>query len=50
MTPATTHRPILLFAQKASVGPVATGLLLSMVALLIAGTLKLWPLTSTVAP
>lgn len=38
-----------LFAEKASVGPAATGLLLSMVALLIAGTLKLWPLTSIVA-
>ena len=38
-----------LFADKASVGPAATGLLLSMVALLIAGTLKLWPLTTTVA-
>ncbi len=38
-----------LFAEKASVGPAATGLLLSMVALLIAGTLKLWPLTATVA-
>lgn len=38
-----------LFAEKASVGPAATGLLLSMVALLIAGTLKLWPLTITVA-
>ena len=38
-----------LFAEKASVGPAATGLLLSMVTLLIAGTLKLWPLTTTVA-
>lgn len=38
-----------LFAQQASVGSAATGLLLSMVALLIAGTLKLWPLTATVA-
>lgn len=38
-----------LFAEKASIGTAATGLLLSMVALLIAGTLKLWPLTSTVA-
>lgn len=37
-----------LFAQQASVGSAATGLLLSMVALLIAGTLKLWPLTATV--
>ncbi|MEN9761021.1 MAG: hypothetical protein RI906_847 [Pseudomonadota bacterium] len=38
-----------LFAERASVGPAATGLLLSMVALLIAGTLKLWPLTTSVA-
>jgi uncharacterized protein len=38
-----------LFAQQASIGSAATGLLLSMVALLIAGTLKLWPLTATVA-
>lgn len=38
-----------LFAERARVGPAATGLLLSMVALLIAGTLKLWPLTTTVA-
>ena len=37
-----------LFAQQASIGSAATGLLLSMVALLIAGTLKLWPLTATV--
>lgn len=36
-----------LFAEKANVGSAATGLLLSMVALLMAGTLKLWPLTST---
>ncbi len=38
-----------LFAEKASVGPAATGLLLFMVALLIAGTLKLWPLNTTMA-
>ncbi len=38
-----------LFAQQARIHPAATGLLLSMVALLIAGTLKLWPLTATVA-
>ncbi len=38
-----------LFAQQASIGPAATGMLLSWVALLIAGTLKLWPLTATVA-
>ena len=38
-----------LFADKASIGPAAIGVLLSLVALLIAGTLKLWPLTATVA-
>ena len=38
-----------LFAQQASMGSVATALLLSMVALLIAGTLKLWPLTATLS-
>ena len=38
-----------MFAQKASMNPVALGLLLSLVALLIAGTLKLWPLTATLA-
>jgi len=38
-----------LFAEQASVGPAATGLLLSLVAVLIAGTLKLWPLTETFA-
>jgi uncharacterized protein len=38
-----------LFAEQASVGLAATGLLLSLVALLIAGTLKLWPLTETFA-
>jgi len=36
-----------LFAEQASVGPAATRLLLSLVAVLIAGTLKLWPLTET---
>lgn len=36
-----------LFAEQASVGPAATRLLLSLVAMLIAGTLKLWPLTGT---
>jgi uncharacterized membrane protein YraQ (UPF0718 family) len=47
----TTHdaKTDTLFAEKASVEAAATGLLLSMVALLIAGTLKLWPLTTTVA-
>jgi hypothetical protein len=38
-----------LFADQARIGPAALGVLLSLVALLIAGTLKLWPLTSTVA-
>jgi uncharacterized membrane protein YraQ (UPF0718 family) len=38
-----------LFADKAGIAPAATGVLLSLVALLIAGTLKLWPLTTTVA-
>jgi len=36
-----------LFAERASIAPAAVGLLLSLVALLIAGTLKLWPLTVT---
>lgn len=35
-----------LFAEKASVSRPALGVLLSLVALLIAGTLKLWPLTA----
>ncbi|MFJ2693101.1 permease [Pseudomonas sp. NPDC087336] len=35
-----------LFAEKASVSGPALGVLLSLVALLIAGTLKLWPLTA----
>jgi uncharacterized membrane protein YraQ (UPF0718 family) len=38
-----------LFADKASIGPAAIGVLLSLVALLVAGTLKLWPLTATIA-
>ncbi|MDO9074738.1 MAG: permease [Rubrivivax sp.] len=37
-----------LFAEQARIGPAATGVLLSLVAVLIAGTLKLWPLTATV--
>ena len=37
-----------LFADQASITPAALGVLLSLVALLIAGTLKLWPLTTTV--
>lgn len=36
-----------LFAERASIAPAAVGLLFSLVALLIAGTLKLWPLTAT---
>ena len=35
-----------LFAEKASVSRPALGVLLSLVAVLIAGTLKLWPLTA----
>ena len=38
-----------LFAEQAGMAPAALGLLLALVALLIAGTLKLWPLTATVA-
>jgi len=38
-----------LFAQQAVIAPAALGVLLSLVALLIAGTLKLWPLTAIVA-
>jgi uncharacterized membrane protein YraQ (UPF0718 family) len=38
-----------LFAEQATMTPAALGLLLALVALLIAGTLKLWPLTATVA-
>jgi uncharacterized membrane protein YraQ (UPF0718 family) len=39
-----------LFADQTGLDPAATGVLLSLLALLIAGTLKLWPLTATVAP
>ena len=35
-----------LFAEQASMGSAATGVLLSLMAVLIAGTLKLWPLTA----
>jgi uncharacterized membrane protein YraQ (UPF0718 family) len=35
------------FADQARIGPAAAGVLLSLVAVLIAGTLKLWPLTAT---
>ena len=35
-----------LFAQRAGIAPAALGLLLSLVAVLIAGTLQLWPLTT----
>jgi uncharacterized membrane protein YraQ (UPF0718 family) len=38
-----------LFGEQAAIAPAALGVLLSLVALLIAGTLKLWPLTATVA-
>ena len=37
-----------LFADRASIAPAALGVLVSLVALLIAGTLKVWPLTATV--
>jgi uncharacterized membrane protein YraQ (UPF0718 family) len=37
-----------LFADKANIGRAATGVLLALVAVLIAGTLKVWPLTATV--
>src|SRR5512139_3668805 len=37
-----------LFAEQASIGPAATGVLLSLVAVLIAGTLKVSPLTAGV--
>jgi uncharacterized membrane protein YraQ (UPF0718 family) len=37
-----------LFAERASISPAALGVLLSLVAELIAGTLKLWPLTVSV--
>ena len=37
-----------LFAEKANIAPAALGVLVSLVGLLIAGTLKLWPLTATV--
>src|SRR5512143_2672370 len=37
-----------LFAEQASIGPAATGVLLSLVAVLIAGTLKVSLLTATV--
>ena len=36
-----------LFAGQADIGAAAIGVLLSLVAVLIAGTLKLWPLTAT---
>ncbi len=37
-----------MFAEQASIGPAATGVLLSLVAVLIAGTLKVSLLTTTV--
>ncbi|WP_332740728.1 permease [Hydrogenophaga sp.] len=36
-----------LFADRASISPAALGVLVSLVVLLIAGTLKLWPLTAS---
>lgn len=38
-----------LFAEQTIISRAALGVLVSLVALLIAGTLKLWPLTATVA-
>lgn len=37
------------FAQQARVAPAALGVLLALLALLLAGTVKLWPLTATLA-
>ena len=37
-----------LFAGQSRIDPNATGLLFALVAVLIAGTLKLWPLTATI--
>lgn len=37
-----------LFAGQTRIHPAATGLLFALVAVLIAGTLKLWPLTATI--
>ena len=37
-----------LFAGQSRIQPAATGLLFALVAVLIAGTLKLWPLTATI--
>ena len=45
--PSMTARQDTLFADQATIAPAALGVLLSLVALLIAGTLKLWPLTAT---
>jgi uncharacterized membrane protein YraQ (UPF0718 family) len=36
-----------LFGDKASIGRAATGVLLALVAVLIAGTVKVWPLSAT---
>lgn len=38
-----------LFAEHATISSAAVGVLLALVAVLIAGTLKLWPLTATLA-
>jgi uncharacterized membrane protein YraQ (UPF0718 family) len=38
-----------LFAEQARIAPAALGVLLALVALLLAGTVKLWPLTTTLA-
>jgi hypothetical protein len=37
-----------LFAEQAGIAPAAAGVLLSLLAVLVAGTLKLWPLTAAV--
>lgn len=42
-------RTDMLFSEDRNMGPAATWILVSLVAVLIAGTLKLWPLTATVA-
>lgn len=38
-----------LFAEQADISPPAIGVLLSLIAVLLAGTLKLWPFTATLA-
>lgn len=38
-----------LFAEKAAISPAALGVLFSLLAVLVTGTLRLWPLTTTLA-